>query len=100
MGWPRLSVVAVNAAVAAYHVSSTLVAMVACVVVLGTWWTATMRSSMCVPAVASANIAGEPTPKSFAEISDVILKGVDYIVNLLHDKKNGLPSRIGSIEVI
>jgi L-threonylcarbamoyladenylate synthase len=54
----------------------------------------------------SANIAGEPTPKSFAEISDVILKGVDYIVNLLHDKKNGLPSSIiklgndGTVKVI
>lgn len=42
----------------------------------------------------SANIAGGPTPQSFAEISDVILKGVDYIVNLQHDKKNGLPSSI------
>ncbi len=54
----------------------------------------------------SANIAGEPTPKSFTEISDVILKGVDYIVNLLHDKKNGLPSSIiklgndGTVKVI
>ena len=42
----------------------------------------------------SANIAGEPTPKSFGEISDVILKGVDYIVNLQHDKKNAAPSSI------
>ena len=42
----------------------------------------------------SANIAGEPTPKGFGEISDVILKGVDYIVNLQHDKKNAAPSSI------
>jgi L-threonylcarbamoyladenylate synthase len=42
----------------------------------------------------SANIAGEPTPKSFGEISDVIIKGVDYIVNLQHDKKNAAPSSI------
>ena len=42
----------------------------------------------------SANIAGEPTPKRFGEISDVILKGVDYIVNLQHDKKNAAPSSI------
>ena len=54
----------------------------------------------------SANIAGEPTPKSFGEISDVILKGVDYIVNLQHDKKNAAPSSIiklsndGTVKVI
>ena len=42
----------------------------------------------------SANIAGEPTPKSFAEISDVIIKGVDYIVNLQRDKNNAAPSSI------
>jgi len=54
----------------------------------------------------SANIAGEPTPNSFGEISDVILKGVDYIVNLQHDKKNGVPSSIiklsnnGTVKII
>ena len=54
----------------------------------------------------SANIAGELTPKSFGEISDVILKGVDYIVNLQHDKKNAAPSSIiklsndGTVKVI
>ncbi len=54
----------------------------------------------------SANIAGELTPKSFSEISDVILKGVDYIVNLQHDKKSGPPSSIiklgndGTVKVI
>ena len=34
----------------------------------------------------SANISGEPTPKSFKEISQEVLKGVDYIVNLHHEK--------------
>lgn len=35
----------------------------------------------------SANISGQPTPNSFKEISDEILKGVDYIVNLQHQKR-------------
>ncbi|MBT8300105.1 MAG: Sua5/YciO/YrdC/YwlC family protein, partial [Maribacter sp.] len=54
----------------------------------------------------SANIAGQPTPKDFSEISAPILKGVDYIVNLQHDKKNGPPSSIiklandGTVKVI
>jgi len=34
----------------------------------------------------SANISGQPTPKSFKEISPEIIKGVDYIVNLQKDK--------------
>ncbi len=34
----------------------------------------------------SANISGEATPKSFSEISQPILDGVDYIVNLERDK--------------
>ncbi|MEQ6124273.1 L-threonylcarbamoyladenylate synthase [Pseudotenacibaculum sp. MALMAid0570] len=34
----------------------------------------------------SANISGEPTPKSFSEISKPILEGVDYIVNLEREK--------------
>tara|TARA_B110000091_G_C13456949_1_gene326470 strand:- start:205 stop:480 length:276 start_codon:yes stop_codon:yes gene_type:complete len=34
----------------------------------------------------SANISGEATPKSFSEISQPILEGVDYIVNLERDK--------------
>ncbi|MCK5441339.1 MAG: threonylcarbamoyl-AMP synthase [Maribacter sp.] len=42
----------------------------------------------------SANVTGEPTPDGFHEISNVILKGVDYIVNLQHDKKNGTSSSI------
>ena len=54
----------------------------------------------------SANIAGQPTPKSFKEISNHILKGVDYIVNLHNDFPNSLPSRIiiittdGTIKII
>lgn len=42
----------------------------------------------------SANISGEPTPKSFKEISPAILQGVDYVVNLHHDKIGGKPSTI------
>ncbi len=42
----------------------------------------------------SANISGSPTPSSFKEISNVILKGVDYVVNLEHDKIKSRPSSI------
>jgi len=35
----------------------------------------------------SANISGQPTPKSYQEIPDDILKGVDYVVNLHREKK-------------
>ncbi|HSD15412.1 MAG TPA: L-threonylcarbamoyladenylate synthase [Flavobacterium sp.] len=42
----------------------------------------------------SANISGQPTPKSFKEISPEILKGVDYVVNLHHDKICDKPSTI------
>lgn len=42
----------------------------------------------------SANISGEPTPKSFKEISPEIVAGVDYVVNLQHDKISGTPSTI------
>ena len=42
----------------------------------------------------SANISGKPTPKSFEEISLDILKGVDYVVNLHHEKTNPKPSTI------
>lgn len=54
----------------------------------------------------SANVSGLPTPKSFHEISEDILKGVDYVVNLNRDEKNGLPSSIiklandGTVKVI
>ncbi|MGL2993981.1 L-threonylcarbamoyladenylate synthase [Flavobacterium sp. TSSA_36] len=42
----------------------------------------------------SANISGQPTPLSFKEISQEIIKGVDYVVNLQHEKINGKPSTI------
>lgn len=42
----------------------------------------------------SANISGEPTPKSFLEIAPEILKGVDYVVNLHRDKRCEKPSSI------
>lgn len=42
----------------------------------------------------SANISGQPTPKSFKEIDSAILKGVDYIVNLHQEKKMATPSTI------
>ena len=42
----------------------------------------------------SANISGEPTPKSFKEISPEIIKGVDYVVNLHREKIAGKPSTI------
>ncbi|MGB1308653.1 MAG: L-threonylcarbamoyladenylate synthase [Oceanihabitans sp.] len=54
----------------------------------------------------SANISGKPTPKSFKEISKDILKGVDYVVNLQHEKKTSKPSSIiklssnGQVKVI
>ncbi|MFL9844355.1 L-threonylcarbamoyladenylate synthase [Flavobacterium rhizosphaerae] len=42
----------------------------------------------------SANISGQPTPSSFKEIDHHILDGVDYIVNLHHDKIAAKPSAI------
>ncbi|MBT8259287.1 MAG: threonylcarbamoyl-AMP synthase [Bacteroidia bacterium] len=36
----------------------------------------------------SANISGKPTPLSFSEITDDILKGVDYVVNLQRKKRS------------
>lgn len=54
----------------------------------------------------SANIAGEPTPGSFSEISELILKGVDYVVNLEQKKTNKSPSTIiklgndGTVKII
>ena len=42
----------------------------------------------------SANISGQPAPNSFKKISDQILKGVDYVVNLPHEKKAVKPSSI------
>lgn len=54
----------------------------------------------------SANISGQPTPKSYSEISGHILKGVDYVVNLHREKINSQPSSIirlkndGTVKVI
>lgn len=54
----------------------------------------------------SANVAGKPTPSSFKEITNEILKGVDYVVNLQHDTINSTPSSIiklsnnGEVKVI
>ena len=42
----------------------------------------------------SANISGENTPESFAQISQEILNGVDYVVNLHRSKNNAKPSAI------
>jgi len=42
----------------------------------------------------SANISGTPTPTSFSEISDEIKKGVDYIVGLNQQEKNGKSSTV------
>ncbi len=42
----------------------------------------------------SANISGIFTPKTFKEISPEIIKGVDYVVNLQHDKVCKNPSTI------
>lgn len=55
----------------------------------------TLMERMKKPLVStSANFSGEPTPKSFSEISPEIIKGVDYVVNLHHDKKMDKPSTI------
>lgn len=54
----------------------------------------------------SANISGYPTPTCFKEISEEILKGVDYIVNLECDSIKKSPSSIiklgtdGTVKVI
>lgn len=42
----------------------------------------------------SANISGAPTPQSYTEISNEILKGVDYVVNLHREAGGGQPSSI------
>ena len=42
----------------------------------------------------SANISGMFSPKSFKEIAPKIIKGVDYVVNLHHDKICDKPSTI------
>lgn len=54
----------------------------------------------------SANISGIPSPKNFRAISDEILTGVDYVVNLHQEKENSSPSSIiklsnnGTVKVI
>ncbi|NQX84324.1 MAG: threonylcarbamoyl-AMP synthase [Flavobacteriaceae bacterium] len=42
----------------------------------------------------SANISGEPSALRFEEISEDILKGVDYVVNLHREKKSSKASSI------
>lgn len=42
----------------------------------------------------SANISGMFTPKSFKEISPEIINGVDYVVNLHHEKIFDKPSTV------
>ena len=42
----------------------------------------------------SANISGAATPKSFKDIASSIFKGVDYVVNLHHEKICSKPSSI------
>ncbi|MBJ7879349.1 L-threonylcarbamoyladenylate synthase [Gelidibacter salicanalis] len=42
----------------------------------------------------SANLSSQPTPKSFKEIAPLILKGVDYVVNLNREKICTKPSSI------
>jgi L-threonylcarbamoyladenylate synthase len=42
----------------------------------------------------SANSSGLPAPKRFKEIEEHILKGVDYVVNLHHNKTMAKPSSI------
>ncbi|CAM1362660.1 L-threonylcarbamoyladenylate synthase [Tenacibaculum sediminilitoris] len=46
----------------------------------------------------SANVSGEPTPKSFSEISQAILKNVDYVVNLHQEKVAEKSSTILKVE--
>ncbi len=54
----------------------------------------------------SANISGQPTPKNFTEISNAIIKGVDYVVNLEQNNTTSTPSTIiklgndGTVKVI
>lgn len=54
----------------------------------------------------SANISGKPTTRSYEEIPEEVLKGVDYIVNLHHEKKASNPSAIiklsndGKVQII
>lgn len=42
----------------------------------------------------SANISGAPTPNTFHQIHPEIVKGVDYVVQLHHDRVTSKPSTI------
>ena len=54
-----------------------------------------LMERMKIPLVStSANISGMPTPNSFKEIDHHVLDGVDYVVNLHHDKIAAKPSTI------
>lgn len=46
----------------------------------------------------SANISGQPTPKSFSEISKAVLQSVDYVVDLHQDKITEKSSTILKID--
>lgn len=46
----------------------------------------------------SANISGDRTPGTFAQIGKEILNGVDYIVNLHRDRQQARPSTIIKVE--
>ncbi len=47
----------------------------------------------------SANISGQPSPQNFSQISDEIISGVDYVVNLdQHDLSIKKPSTIMRLE--
>lgn len=47
----------------------------------------------------SANISGKPSPQNFSEISEEIINGVDYVVNLeQHDLSLKKPSTIMRLE--
>ncbi|HBR52687.1 MAG TPA: threonylcarbamoyl-AMP synthase [Flavobacteriaceae bacterium] len=54
----------------------------------------------------SANLSGKATPRTFAEISEEIKNGVDYVVNLNQKAKSSAPSAIikltldGGVKVI
>ncbi len=48
----------------------------------------------------SANISNEPTPSNFSDISNEVLQGVDYVVNLRQqEKNNSQPSIILRLEI-
>jgi L-threonylcarbamoyladenylate synthase len=48
----------------------------------------------------SANVSGEPSPCNFGEISDEIIRGVDYVVRFRQDEVNNpVPSGIIKLDV-